>query len=139
PLPVSAPGRLPHVSTLSGQAQALSARLPVALRPAAFASWEILCPPGRRSASRRPYWPCQARTGLLRSARPRSGRGGFVLYPGAEVSAEGKGQAPSLLARHRRGSHFRRPYVTGLPMEPVRPSPGLPPPLWLAGGLGFPL
>jgi hypothetical protein len=122
----------------SGHA-ALSARLPVALRLAAFASWEILCPPERRSASRRLYWRRQARTGLLRSARPRRGRGGFVLYPGAEVSAAGEEEAPALVARHRRVSHFRRPFVTGLAMEPVRPSPGLPPPWWLAGGFGVPL
>ena len=59
--------------------------------------------------------------------------------PRGEVSAAGKGQAPALIAHYRRRSHFRRPFVTGLWMEPVRPSPGLPPPWWLAGGLGFPL
>src|SRR5262249_35854399 len=80
----------------SGHA-ALSARLPVALRPAAFASWEILCPLGRRSASRPPYWPCQARTGLLRSARPRCGRGGSALYPGARCPPREQGKPPRSL------------------------------------------
>ena len=67
-------------------------------------------------------------------------RSGWVRsLPRGEVSAEGKGQAPSLIAQHCRVSHFRRPYVTGLSIEPVRPSPGLPLRLLLAGGFGFPL
>jgi hypothetical protein len=77
----------------SGHA-ALSARLPVALRLAAFASWGILCPPAYRSASRPPSWSCQARTGLLRSARPRRGRGGSALCPGARCPPRGQGKPP---------------------------------------------
>src|SRR5262245_5208537 len=74
------------------------------------------------------------------SFRRTETRSGWVhALPRGEVSAEGKGQAPSLMARYRRASHFRRPSVTGLPGEPVRPSRGLPPPWWLAGGFGFPL
>jgi hypothetical protein len=74
------------------------------------------------------------------SFRTTETRSGWVLsLPRGEVSAAGEGQAPALMAQHRRTSHFRRPFVTGLPIEPVRPSPGLPPPWWLAGGFGFPL
>ena len=74
------------------------------------------------------------------SFRTTETRSGWVLsLPRGEVSAAGKEQAPALIAHYRRISHFRRPYVTGLPIEPVRPSPGLPPPWWLAGGFGFPL
>ena len=74
------------------------------------------------------------------SFRTTERRSGWVRsLPRGEVSAAGEGQAPALLARHRRTSHFRRPYLTGLPIEPVRPSPGLPPPWWLADGFGFPL
>jgi hypothetical protein len=74
------------------------------------------------------------------SFRTTETRSGWVLsLPRGEVSTAGDDQAPALIARHRRESHFRRPNVTGLPIEPVRPSPGLPPPWWLAGGFGFPL
>src|SRR5262245_66183686 len=74
------------------------------------------------------------------SFRTTETRSGWARsLPRGEVSAAGAGQAPALIAQHRRRSHFRRPFVPGLPRGPVRPSPGLPPPWWLAGGFGFPL
>ena len=74
------------------------------------------------------------------SFRTTETRSGWVpSLPRGEVSAAGDEQALALIAQHRRVSHFRRPNVTGLPRGPVRPSPGLPPPWWLADGFGFPL
>jgi hypothetical protein len=107
---------------------ALSARLPVALRLAAFASWGILCPLGRQFASRRPYWQCQTPSGLLRSTRPRCDRGGSRLCSGARCP-QGPGRHPApLIAHHCRNSHFRQPAITERKTTQTRPAFSSPPP-----------